>query len=229
MNIYKIVLSFILAAFLAIAGYFVYRRDPSEMLNLLFLGAFEAYTVFFIFDAFIGIMYSDLVLANLCRDISSVSALFGHSLVFLGSYYVLKGKDALKEPKIIIPFLLLTGIAIILGQLDDWVVVDITTQSYTLEQNILGILFNFIYHAILILSAIGIYTNIYLSSTDEDIKRRLKLLVLGLGTVVIGQLFQVILAALITPAVYYALILPDAIVYSLWAIGIIVIIRAFQR
>lgn len=229
MNVYKIILSFIVTIILSVVGYFVYRRNPPELLNRLFLGGFEAYAVFFIFDALISLMYENILVASLCRHISSVSALFGASFIFVSSIYVQRGKEALKETRFLVPFSVLTGCAIFFGRLDERVVIDLATQSYKLSSSLLGVFFNYIYHALLILTAIILFASILIQSTDEDVKRRLKLLDLGLCTVVVGQLIQIILTGLLTTEVYFSLIIPDTIVYSLWAVGILIILGAFLK
>lgn len=229
LEFYKIILSFVLAILLAGTGYFLFHRNPSEKLNQLFLGAFEAYAVFFIFDGLIGLMYANALLVDFCRDVSSAFGLIGHTFVFLGSLYVLRGETIINDLRFLIPFLLYSLCAIILGQLNDWVIVDVATQSYVLDRNLIGLFFNYIYHAILIFLALVSFLRVYLETENPDIKRRLKLLIVGLCVVVFGQLIQLILSSLLTEPVYYALILPDTFVYSLWAVGVLIILRGFWK
>ncbi|MHA1270006.1 MAG: hypothetical protein ACTSPY_09500 [Candidatus Helarchaeota archaeon] len=231
MEIYKIVISFIIAILLIVAGIIIYKRNPNVLLNRIILLALESYAIFFTFDAFIGLFYFNYLLANLCRNISSSFALIGHSNVFLGSYSVLKGKHGLKNPIFIIPFLSFTICAIILGQIDynDWVDVDIATQSYIINNNFIGLFFNYIYHGILIFISLGIYLYIYFESENPKMKSRIKFLIIGLAIIIGGQIIQIILFSIIETSLYYFLIFPDAIVYSLWASGIIIIVYGFQK
>ncbi len=229
MELYKIVLSFVLAGLCFVVGLAVFFRKRQEILNRIFLGVFLSYTVFFLFDAMIGLFFMDAVLANLNRDISSLASITGHSFVFLSGIYIWKGKEMLKNRHFLLPFTILSAVIGILGQFDDWVEIDMPLQAYTIKHGILGLACAYLYGAALILTSILIYFKIYAQTENPEIKTRLRRIVTGLLIVVAGQAMQAVLMATISESIYYALVFPEALVYTSWALGILIASRALWK
>ncbi|OLS15461.1 MAG: hypothetical protein RBG13Loki_0903 [Promethearchaeota archaeon CR_4] len=229
MELYKIVLSFVLAVLCLVLGLAIYLRKRQELLNRIFCGAFLSYTIFFTFDALIGLFYANLDLTNLWRDISSLAATTGHCFVFGSAIFIWKGKEMLFKRWFLIPFICITGIIGIVGQFHDEVKVDLGQQSYTLQHDWIGLAFAYLYGAALILVCIVIYFKIYAQSQNPEIKTRLMRLTTGLLIVIAGQVLQAVLMAALSETVYYRLIVPEAIVYTCWAIGILLAARALWK
>ena len=186
MEIYKIVLSFVLAGLCLVLGLAIYFRKRQELLNRIFCGAFLSYMIFFTFDALIGLSYADTAIANFCRDVSSIAATAGHSFVFSSAIFIWKGKELLLNKLFLIPFVILTSIITIVGQFHDGVEVNTLLQAYTLEHDLIGLVCAYLYGAALVLVCIIIYFKIYTQSQDPAIKIRLKQIVTGLLIVIAG-------------------------------------------
>jgi hypothetical protein len=228
MELYKIVLSVLLAGLCLVVGLAVGLRKRQELLNRLFFGAFLSYMVFFLFDAMMGILYADSALSNASRDISSLAATTGHTFLFLSGIFIWKGSDAVKNKRFLVPFIAITATIAIIGQFDDWIEV-VANQAYVLNHGPIGLFCNYIYGAIIIFICIIIYFKIYAGTENPEVKTRLKRIVTGLVIVVAGQLFQAVLGALIEQTLYYALIFPEALVYTAWAVGILIATRALLK
>ncbi|MFX0095926.1 MAG: hypothetical protein ACFFBD_29580 [Candidatus Hodarchaeota archaeon] len=224
-NILQILIVFGVGSFSLLIALFIFQKSPKNRLNQLFALGYCFFGLFLLITLPWQILpvtdtTTYAVLFNLCRDISSMAAISSTATLFLVSQYARRGPELFENRPLIISFVVGIIGMMIIGQLDDHIVLDPQSyQGFYLVDGPLGLLFCFILPLVLSLGMVINFGLLWYNLEDAQIKRNVFFYFIGVTIMVAGQLFQALLIILFDPEFYIVNPILNYIVYFSWAIG----------